>query len=68
LVTVLSSPLPIRPHCPTPEEVADFLSRTIMFTFENHETMPVAAGKRLPLKDEMADASRNLAIKKEGKG
>jgi len=52
----------------TPESIADFLSRTIMFTFENHETIPVPIGKRLLFKDEMAEAKRNLALPKEGKG
>jgi hypothetical protein len=56
----------------TPEQVADFLSRTIMFIYENHATMPFTEGGRYPraeaLKYGMADASRNLVIKKEEKG
>jgi hypothetical protein len=59
----------------TPEEVADFLSRTIMFIFENHETMPLSERERgghptrwHALKYGMADAGSNLAIKKEEKG
>jgi hypothetical protein len=53
----------------TPEQVADFLGRTIMFIFENHETMPSPEGTRaVAVKYGMADASRNLAIKNEEKG
>jgi hypothetical protein len=50
----------------TPEQVADFLSRTIMFMYENHDTMPSPEGTRaLAVKYGMADANRALEIKKE---
>jgi hypothetical protein len=52
----------------TPEQTADFFSRTIMFMYENHETMPLLGrgwSRWDAVKYGMADASRALEIRKE---